>query len=127
MKDIIAFDSLESAETLEKTAWIGAVKQAVDEGYAAKLENGTLVTDLSGYSDNDVGAMKISGHLDGLITDNGSTIRFADIEQAYDQNPPKWYLFAKSLLALQTAGYIDLSGHSVIELPGDWLEPLSYE
>ena len=131
-RKIIAFDEAagkteEDAQTLETAAWVASVKKAVHNGGTAKNAEGGLITDLTGYTDEQIATFKIAGKLEGLIIVNGDTIRFAVVNQAYEQEPPKWYLFAYKMQELEAAGYLSLVGYPISDLPDDWLPPSPFE
>jgi len=116
---IVEFDTEAEAVALEKLAWIATVQQAVSEGETALDSVNTQTTSLVGYPVNEIAKMKICGHLGGqLITSNGATVAYSAITQAYDQDPPKWWIPAP-------IGLVDLTGYSVLdELPAEWIPPL---
>jgi hypothetical protein len=65
--------------------WINYVIESVAAGDTAKKPDGTLVTDLGGLTDQEIGGLALLGHKgEELITENGSTVAYVAPQKAYE-------------------------------------------
>ncbi len=113
---ILVFDALIDAQVAIKKIWVETVRDAVTDGLPVR-NGGELVTDLTGWTDNQIAALMICGKLETEIEMlDGLTLRYDLIEKSISVE--KWFFqkCAEKYLPF-------LTNYEILELPADWVPP----
>jgi hypothetical protein len=114
--NILVFDSEAQAIAAAKKIYAEKVKDALAEGKAIRNGGGIFITDLTGWTDEQIAELKICGTKAGeVVFENGLTTQYATVEKSLIAE--KWYF------PLCDAKYLEfISDYEIMELPDDWQE-----
>jgi len=114
--NIIVFDSESAAIAAVRKIYVEKVKDALLEGKTIRNGGGTVITDLTGWTDEEIVGLKICGIKKGtVIFEQGLTTEYATVNKSLIEE--KWYF------PLCDEKYLEfISDYEIMELPDDWQE-----